>query len=198
MVAISPWDKSIDKTKATKPINGRLLPESSHEINFFVTEAHENLMAGLSQSDWGVYDALTDTWIVSPGDPSFVKDPNKEFYMELQVARQIAREFERRILRWLKAKEELMAYESTCEDPMGYLAEKTIRRLKAVKDKMYLEAADLVKDIDKERKIEYSSSFGIPRIGLDNIIFKFLEHGPYGEYFSKLKEFNSTRKEINK
>lgn len=53
---------------------------------------------------------------------------------------------------------------------------------------------DLADKLDSKRKEDYSSSFGIARIGIDNIVFKYIEHGPYAELFEQLKEENSKRK----
>ena len=62
------------------------------------------------------------------------------------------------------------------------------------KKQAYERLADFVLDIDKQRKIDYSSSFGVARIGLDNIVFKYIEHGPNAELFNELKKYNSERK----
>ena len=43
------------------------------------------------------------------------------------------------------------------------------------------------KKIKKDRQEDYSLGFGIPRENFDNIVYKLVEHGQYGELFELLK-----------
>jgi hypothetical protein len=184
MVAVSPFNPSIGKTKATKAFNGNLAPGTKHPINYFIVEYYDDLRTNLKSHDWGVYDVKNDFWIASPGDPSLTRDPKNEFHFEIEFAKQQAREFERRAKFYyeVKAKSELNPL------PDSLLGNAQIQSFTNSLKQARQALLDITDKLDTKRKEEYASSFGIPRISIDNIVFKYIEHGPYSELFEELKE----------
>ena len=47
------------------------------------------------------------------------------------------------------------------------------------------------KEIKKRRKQSYSLGYGIPRHSFNNIVYKLIEHGQYGDLFTLLKSLKS-------
>ena len=92
---------------------------------------------------------------------------------------------------WLKQSEELRkdmkAYQELEKRVDG---PETPLLLKRKQNEIAEDIKDLIyeaKKIKKDRKEDYALGFGIPRQNFDNIVFKLIEHGQYGELFELLK-----------
>ena len=93
--------------------------------------------------------------------------------------------------RWLKASEELRhnmdeykELEKRTDAPqlsiwLGYKQREIENDIKQLVNE--------AKRIKKKRQLNYDIGFGIPRESFDNIVFKLIEHGQYGELFELLK-----------
>ena len=57
---------------------------------------------------------------------------------------------------------------------------------------------DQAKSIKKNRQREYKQGFGVPRRSFNNIVYKLIEHGQYGELFEALKSITGEQLEEGK
>lgn len=197
MVAVINPDDSMEKTKLTASINGNKLQRTDHEVNYFIVEYSEDLLTGLKKSDWGVYhlfspESLTPgAWLSAPGDPGLIRDPNNEFYLDIKLAQQKAREFERLV----------EDYNDICQRATGFAANSDnlsaqahYISLKNSKKKAYNALISFIHYLDSDRKEAYSIGFGIPRTSVENIVFKYIEHGPHADLVKDLKSAASELK----
>ena len=51
------------------------------------------------------------------------------------------------------------------------------------------------KRIKNKRKWQYNRAFGVPRHSFNNIVYKLIEHGQYGELFEALKSLKKEQLE---
>ncbi len=77
--------KRDDYKEYVKTKNERLLPGTSHPINYHVQDYSEPNYAGTSE--YAVYDLLRDTWAVEPKPYEEVRDPKEEFRDEIRYSR---------------------------------------------------------------------------------------------------------------
>ena len=193
-VAVFPFKPEASKIRKTREINEQNLSDSTHPINYFISEWTPKLESNFAKSDFGVYDIFADGWIAPPGDRESIRHPQKEFWAEIQKAEMIFREFERRAGKYdalVLALEELKSKDEDIDNPFYFDAVK--RQTKLVED-AYDGLLRYVDEIDENRKASYSKGWGVPREGQPNIIFKYLEHGPHGDLFYELKEFLSKKR----
>jgi len=196
-IAIKGFEPSVGKTKMTKQINGSYIKDTQHPINFFVSQFHENTLKYFSSADWGVYEILSDSWLTPPGDPKETKHPKNEYWAELILAKAKSREFDRRARLWKDSRRELVKKKNKWKDHNSFIGADEIQRLERKTSLLYGDLRDFVREVDKDRKKSYSVAFGIGRKSEDNVVFKFIEHGPHGTLFEELKEHNSN-KTLNK
>jgi len=151
--------------KIRKKVNGKLYANTKHAINYFITP--EEIPRVWKNSYYGVYDVLNNIWIASPGLRKNIKDPQKEFWFELILAKQELRYFKTVIKRWKKYK---------------------VQGNKELTKKYFNEAKRISQKLDSDRKLDYDYSWGIPRKNWENIIYKLFEHSDVGPEFEYLKE----------
>ena len=90
-VLISPFDPNVDKMKVTQDINNYLAVNTRHPVTFFVQEWTGN--KSWQDAKFGVYEVLTDTWLVPPSDRASVRHPSEQFVQEIDYAKRMSRQF---------------------------------------------------------------------------------------------------------
>lgn len=85
----------------------------------------------------------------------------------------IANEFDRIMDRYLKQKDKVN------NDPL------CSKRDKDLLARFRKEAVEFANNIEDERKLSYYHGWGIPRNSYQNIVFKYVEYGKYGDLFEK-------------
>jgi predicted nucleotidyltransferase len=182
-IKIDPYPEGLAKTALTKGVNGFLSYGGRHPINFFLQKYIEG--ANWAGSKFGVYDVLNNRWEQEPPAQSSIKDPKQEFVMEILQARQFGREFDRRAKEYYKDLKELEDIKLTTKGTPTRSA--LIKKKKAEIKADLINLVTFIDRIDTGRKETYRTGWGTPRRSAQNIIFKYIEHGPHGELFEKLE-----------
>jgi hypothetical protein len=75
-------------TLTRRQLNGTMVPGTTHPINFYIKNHFPELAQITANSDYGVFNLLTNNWIVEPTrGPDELRDPKNEFPIELQIAK---------------------------------------------------------------------------------------------------------------
>ena len=72
---------------ARRQVNGIVPTNTTHPINFYIKNYHENARAMYESADFGVYDLIADKWLREPTVPLNVRDPKEQFPLELMIAK---------------------------------------------------------------------------------------------------------------
>jgi hypothetical protein len=163
-------------------INGDLLGNSQHPLNFFLYK-YNNVEPNWQDATFGVYNVLDDKWEHEPGEASDVRDPRLEYGLELNSAKLILNKFERLVKRWEDDLDKLSQIDKNSVFQM--------QALNSVKDELKRDFHELVEfchDLDRQRKLEYSLKWGVPRKNWRNVVFKYIESSMYKDYFEFFKE----------
>lgn len=155
-VYVFPFDATKEKTKATKEINGFPVPPYKRPLSFFLMEWRPTTESSILKTDFGVYDVRARAWINPPGDPSLVRSPDDEFWVELQTARLLRSEFERKAKEYYKDKAELDLLKSTPREPGDLFAYTNIQKKLREVESGYQGLLKFVEELDKDRKFAYS------------------------------------------
>ena len=173
--------------------NGTDAEGTRRPINFFVQQWYRPSNPN-SWSDYiyGSYDLVKDGWIKTPPSRETIRDPQEKFKQELLVADHLARNFLREseeLRKDFKAYRDLKAMESY----PGLALALTRKRNEINED--IKDLIDQAKSVKKKRQWEYEQGFGVPRRSFNNIVFKLIEHGQYGELFEALKSIKGAELE---
>jgi len=185
-VHIEPFDETMDKQKVTGVINGFLGLGGRHPVSFFVQPYSP--ATTWQDAMFGVYEILSDKWINEPPSRDTVRDPNEEFDDEILYAQREARNFERKVIKLktdYKKLKKLYCVISNSWEMRWYIQQ--------TKNNLVRDFRDLVRFVDyieNNRKMVYGVGWGVPRNNYHNIVYKYIEHGPYGELFKKLQPLN--------
>lgn len=181
-VATDPYDEGTGKTYLTRKINGETAIGTDRPINYFVSEWRDDTIENYSKVAFGVYSATQDKWISSPGSPKGLRDPKEEFWIELKIARAIARKFERYVKDW---KKDIREYERMKRKGVtGHALHSQKTEIEMGRERL----KDIIRQADEERKMAYAVGWGVARNSEENLIFKYLEHGEYEDLFKKLRD----------
>jgi hypothetical protein len=75
-------------TLTRRQLNGTKVPGTTHPINFYIKNHFPELAQMTANSDYGVFNLLTNNWIVEPTyGPDDLQDPKNQFPLELQIAK---------------------------------------------------------------------------------------------------------------
>lgn len=159
-----------------KLFNGRCAESTRHPINyFFVTYNGNN--ENWQDSVFGVYNLITDEWAAEVSSREMMRQPEEEYYEELQTASYVVKEFENMVDRYMALLQSPMT-----TDVMYRLQETA------------LDLIAFCKKIDDDRKMSYYVGWGTPRKTYQNIVYKALEKSRYAHYFEMFKNLPSDRK----
>ena len=173
------WSSKIDL------YNGKLAEGTQRPVNFFIKQWYRPA-SPKSWADYiyGAYDLIRNDWIKMPPMASSIRNPQEEFRQELEIARMVSRNFLRETE---ELRKDLDSYQKL--KAMEYypgIDNAIIRKRREIEE----DIKDLISQaqtIKTKRKEEYKHGFGIPRKSFNNIVFKLIEHGQYGELFEALK-----------
>ena len=56
------------------------------------------------------------------------------------------------------------------------------------------ELKEFTKRLEDDRHFVYEKGWGVPRTNFRNIMYKYIEHGPYGKFFEELKSLNKNER----
>jgi len=169
-----------------KAADGDLVPGTKHEINYFLIPWNREKPEFWGDAPFGVWNLKTDSWANPPGNPEDIRDPQEEFFIELQSASLYLNQF-RRLLEQYRAKVKQL---NTL--PKGSNIHEALKE--SIKDDIS-ELVDFAHDLDRMRKFAYDKSFGIPRKSWENVVFKLMHHSDLEkefEFFKELKTKDST------
>ena len=169
-----------------KAADGDKVPGTEHEINFFLIPWNKEKPEFWGDAPFGVWNLLTDSWANEPGSPEDIRDPQEEFFIELQSAQMYLNQFSSLLKQY---KEKVKQLETLPKGSNIYLALKD-----SIKGDI-LELTDFAHDLDRMRKFAYSKSFGVPRKSWENVVFKLMHHSDLEkefEFFKELKTKDST------
>lgn len=144
---------------ARRQVNGICPPGSTHPINFYIKNYHDNARAMYESADFGVYDLVADKWLRKPPPPQTAKDPKTQFPLELLIAK-------------------------VYEDQFG----------KAISNVDIDRIVAMTRSIKQDREFAYERSWGVPRYGFKNILYKTFEKGPHGRVFEEAKKLERARR----
>jgi len=187
-VHIDPFDETIDKQKLTGNVNGFLGMGSRHPVNFFVQPYTPE--TSWQDAMFGVYEILSEKWINDPPLYNTIRNPQDQFDEEIIHAKSEARRFERKVL---KVRENYRKYKQACCTYRHTNSWETRWFLSKKRRELLRDFRDLIRFVDrveKNRKMVYGIGWGVPRRNYHNIVFKYIEHGPYGNFFKKLQPLN--------
>lgn len=145
---------------------------------------------------FGVYELLTDKWVNEPNLRALVREPSIQFDTEIAQAKAEARRFERRIIKVKNDYRKLMCLCANRHIISGWEARWYVNKKKQQLIKDFRDLVRFVDRIEKNRKMVYGIGWGVPRRNYHNIVYKYLEHGPYGDFFKKLQPLNVDEKFI--
>lgn len=156
MITVKDLEATREKTKETKRFNGRIAVGTKRPIAYFLTGWNENSHENLKEIGFGVYDVLADKWHVQPKDREKVAPTFAKFWGEFIVADSKARYFNELVKDYKAAKREMsrMMASKNREDLFEYYQ---IERQKKKVNDLFKKALDFVDEVDKDRKIAYSS-----------------------------------------
>jgi len=168
-----------------------------HPVNYMIQALPKRRKRNPWQdSFFGVYSVLKDTWISPPPPRKVFREPGHEYNLQLQIAKHIASNFERLLLAFRTDFKELIRLKNFAK--FTYTSEKKLaidRKEKELKEDIK-ELLELSHHIESQRKFEYRYGWGIPRKSFRNIVYKLVEHGPYGREFHILQRIKLGQKSI--
>lgn len=185
-VNVSVLEYSLDMRDAANKLNGFPAYGSRHPVNLNIkqNEGNEEMWQDCA---FGIYNVLKNDWTVLPQPPSAYRDPNIKYQTEIEYAKVIAEEFNRKVT----------IFKEHVRDLTRLRAHETI--LPSLKEIFYEKADEVIKQelqdlvlfvasIEEDRKMTYKWGWGSPREDFRNIVFKYLEHGGNGKIFEKLEK----------
>mgnify|MGYP006431836473 FL=1 len=166
-VKVSGKENAAKYHKHQDVLNGQTVTGTEHPINFFIQEYNEEYHSVWQDAHFGVYDVLNNEWLSPPPDRSEVRIPEDQYPLELLIGQMMARNYSR------KADDYLDNTDETGDD---------LEQLQSASETTKL-----------DRKLQYSTGWGIPRKSFRNILYKLLEHGKYGDLFYDMKRGKSEK-----
>tara|TARA_Y100000004_G_scaffold190521_1_gene247773 strand:- start:241 stop:1050 length:810 start_codon:yes stop_codon:yes gene_type:complete len=189
-VSIDPYDDKYQK--ARKEINGFLSVGGRHPVNFYMVP-FSGVSTAWQDAKFGVYDLLQDEWVVSPPTREEVRDPKHQFVFEIQVAQHLANIFDRHVKEFHNDVMTLKRYKENLTE--GWMKNWYIKKKEAEVMEGLEELKDFAQKLEDDRQFVYSKGWGVPRTSYRNIMYKYIEHGPYGKFFEELKSLNKNERE---
>ena len=184
-VSIEPYDPEYQETR--KEVNEFLGIGGRHPVNFYMVP-FSGVSTAWQDAKFGVYDLLQDEWVVSPPNRKDVRDPKRQFIFEIQVSQHIANMFNRQVANFHK---DVMALKNLKENlTEGWQKTWYIKKKEAEVMEGLEELKEFANTLKDNRQFVYDKGWGVPRTNFRNIIYKYIEHGPYGQFFSELKSLN--------
>lgn len=177
--------------------NDKLIPGTKHALNIYL-QPHTGEIPGYQDSYFGVYDVLTNSWLVEPPDKSTYRDPQTTYWSELVSIKMIAKEFIRRANRYINATRKLSLINLKMEP--GYEKNQRTLRLEQLIQKETTDLVNTLEDLEMGRAFAYGEGWGIPRIGYYNLLYKYLHgHLPekYSAIFKEIEEIKINQKKLN-
>jgi len=141
-----------------------LLPGTEYPINFFFVEYFDASSEGGWDNSQGAYDILREQWIKRPKTFESIGDPQKHYANEIQYVNLMVDMIESELL----AVKEAVALGDR---------EKAFHSIKSLQQ--------FFKHIDENRRLSYQY-MDSPYSQENNLVFKLIEHGPYGKLFKDL------------
>ena len=150
--------------EARRAFNNKNIPGTSHPLNLYLQGMRDEI-PGYQDSYFGVYDVMSDEWLIHPPDASTYRRVEDKFWAELTTARMFANEFMRRADNYEKSLKDKEKLETSS---WGLL---TIERRIERDLKELLSFAD---ELQTGRDFAYNWGWGSPRVGYRNVLYKFI------------------------
>lgn len=158
--------------------NDRIIPGTRHPINVYLQE-HTGVIPGYQDSYFGVYDVLTDTWLVQPPPKEAYRNPNDVYWSELVSIKMLANEFIRRVDN----------YEfSLADSKKAVLDARKIIGIKQRIERDLKQIVEFIENLQEGRDLVYNVGWGTPRSEYQNILYKFVHDTLPTKYKAALKE----------
>jgi hypothetical protein len=156
-----------DWHKIFKDFNNRpnLLPGTEHPINFYFQEyVSPSKLEGWDNS-LGAYDIMFNKWLKHPAHFERIGDPKETYAQEITYVSMMMRMVESEVHAIRQAIK-------INDEPKALNSLKVLQRF--------------FKQLDQKRKDSFRYSGGSPSTRVDNLIFKMIQHGPYGDLLEDL------------
>lgn len=150
-----------------------------HPVNLFIRELGDTVPTW-QDSYYGVYNILKDDWETLPPNKELYRDPEVEYNLELLSAKRLADTFNREIIKLRKLLliiSKLKKEKSPLLDNYRILLNEQVSNL-----------ISMTHSFEDDRKFAYQWGWGVPRKDFRNIVYKLIEHGPYGNLFLLLEK----------
>lgn len=183
-VSVREYDLSM--RDAVNKINGFLSYGGRHPVMFNIKQNTGNEEMW-QDAAFGVYNVLKDDWTKLPPPVESYRDPNIAYKQEIDYARIIAEDFNRRLeqfKRHLHSLTKIKKFKWIVPFLGNWFYKLRSSRLK----EELIELARYAQALEDDRKFAYQWGWGVPRADFRNIVYKFLEHGPNGKLFLLLEK----------
>lgn len=185
-INVSVYEFSPALREKAKKASGILTHSGRHPVNLFIKET-SGKRPTWQDAFFGVYDVINNDWINLPPKREIYRDPNVEFKLEILYARKIAQDFNDRVEKLKELLGSLHRYKRMAWS-IPTLARPELNRRRALVKLHVKKLIEMAHALEDERKFAYRWGWGIPRKDFRNIVYKVIEHGPYGKLFLLLEK----------
>jgi len=77
---------------------------------------YKGVSTAWQDAKFGVYDVMADKWVVPPQKRASVRDPKKQFNLELQISKHVASTFDRQVKEFYKDTSKLRYLKENLKD----------------------------------------------------------------------------------
>ena len=171
-----------------KDINGKNVPGTEHPVNYYVITDPKVLENNNRKAD-GIFSIKDNDWIKKPDEDTF--EPEKyeaEFQKKVQELDIIKGELKRDIVDYQELKQltnnDVLNLQALVNDKLEEI-EDSIRRLKAIGDKLTTDRRDIFsREMTPDEIREFGKQNKLPK----NVIYKMLEKYHYMKFYKYLKK----------
>ena len=194
-------ERRLQYSSLLKDINGKLVPGTSHPVNYYVITDPKVYDNNNLKAD-GIFSIKDNDWIKKPGEETF--EPEKyeaEFQKRVQELDIIKGELKRDIVDYEELKQltnnDVLNLQELVNAKLEEI-EESIKRLKEIGDKLTIDRRDIFsRDMTPDEIREFGTQNKLPK----NVIYKMLEKYHYMKFYKYLKKIleddKITDKEIN-
>lgn len=155
---------------------GAFLKHTKHKLTMMPKEPRPaDSPENWAESDFEAYDVTNDVWLKEPIPQSVLVNPYQYNRTDLMFSGLVKTRIQ------LATQNMVRAFNNWKKSGDDSWLQETYRSFK--------ELADIFFEIDRERKLVYSTGLGIPRYSAQNIIFKYIEKMGYAEILQEVYRY---------